>query len=143
MSNRIQISTEKAPAAVGPYSQAIRSGDFLFISGQLPIDMSTGVFPDTIGEQARCCLNNLDAIAKEAGTSLQNAVKLTVFLTDMNDFAKMNAAYTEFFLDPPPARSTIEVAGLPKNAPIEIEAICTMENPQTITLAADRRSRTR
>jgi len=143
MSNRIQVSTDKAPAAVGPYSQAMRSGDFLFISGQLPIDMETGEFPGTIGEQARCCLNNLDAIAKEAGTSLQNAVKLTVFLVRMDDFTEMNAAYTEFFPDIPPARSTIEVAGLPKNAPIEIEAICTMENTKTITLAKDRRSRAR
>ena len=143
MSNRIPISTDKAPAAVGPYSQAIRSGDFLFISGQLPIDMSTGEFPDTIGKQAHCCLLNLDAIAQEAGTSLQNAVKLTVFLRDMDDFADMNAAYTEFFYDTPPARSTIEVAGLPKNAPIEIEAICVMEDPEYVTLAGDRRSRAR
>jgi len=143
MNNRIPISTNKAPAAVGPYSQAIRSGDFLFISGQLPIDMTSGEFPETIGEQARCCLLNLDAIAKEAGTSLQNAVKLTVFLTSMGDFAEMNAAYTEFFSETPPARSTIEVAGLPKNAPIEIEAICAMVDPKTVTLAKDRRSRAR
>ena len=144
MSNRIPISTDKAPAAVGPYSQAIRNGDYLFISGQLPIDMSSGEFPDTIEKQVLCCLSNLDAIAKEAGTSIQNAVKLTVFLTDMDDFAEMNAAYTEYFPDIPPARSTIEVAGLPKNAPIEIEAICAMiDDTQTVTLARDRRSRAR
>jgi len=125
MSNREAISTTYAPGAVGPYSQAIRTGNLLFISGQLPIDMDTGVFPAAIGEQAKCCLRNLDAIAKEAGTSLQNAVKVTVFLTDMNDFAEVNAAYTEFFPDIPPARSCIAVAGLPKNAEIEIEAICT------------------
>jgi 2-iminobutanoate/2-iminopropanoate deaminase len=89
--------------------------------------MATGEFPESIGEQTRCCLSNLDAIAKEARTSLKNAVKLTVFLTDMNDFAEMNAAYADFFPDVPPARSTIQVAGLPKGAPIEIEAICARE----------------
>jgi len=123
MSKRKQVQTENAPAAVGPYSQGIKSGELLFISGQLPIDMTTGEFPKAIGEQAKCCLLNLDAIAKEAGTSLQNAVKLTVFLTDMNDFTEMNAAYTEFFPDIPPARSCIAVKALPKKAEIEIEAI--------------------
>jgi len=123
MIKREQVQSKNAPAAVGPYSQGIKSGDFLFISGQLPIDMKTGEFPKTIGEQAKCCLQNLDAIAKEAGYSIQNAVKLTVFLTDMNDFAEMNAAYTEFFPDIPPARSCVAVKALPKNAEIEIEAI--------------------
>jgi len=123
MIERKQIFTENAPAAVGPYSQGIKSDGFLFISGQLPIDMETGEFPKAIGEQAKCCLNNLEAIAKEAGTSLQNAVKLTVFLTDMNDFAEVNAAYTEYFPNIPPARSCIAVSALPKNAEIEIEAI--------------------
>ena len=127
MVSRKPISTEKAPAAVGPYSQGIRSGDFLFISGQLPIDMKTGEFPGSISDMTRCCLQNLDEIARKGKTSLQNAVKLTVFLTNMDDFAEMNAAYTKFFPDIPPARSTIAVAGLPKNAPIEIEAICALE----------------
>jgi len=127
MVSRKPISTEKAPAAVGPYSQGIRSGDFLFISGQLPIDMEIGEFPKTIDEMTHCCLKNLDEIAKKGKTSLKNAVKLTVFLTNMDDFAEMNAAYTKFFPDIPPARSTIAVAGLPKNAPIEIEAICALE----------------
>jgi len=124
MINRNPISTTTAPGAVGPYSQGIKTGELLFISGQLPIDMATGEFPASISEMTKCCLKNLDAIAKEAGTSLQNAVKLTVFLTDMNDFAEMNTAYTEFFPDIPPARSCIAVAGLPKNAEVEIEAIC-------------------
>ena len=128
MTSREQISTSNAPGAVGPYSQAIKSGGFLFIAGQLPIDMATGDFPATISEQTRCCLKNLDAIAKQAGTSLQNAVKTTVFLTDMADFAEMNSAYAEFFTKTPPARSTIAVAGLPKNAPIEVEAICVCDN---------------
>jgi len=127
MVSRKPISTEKAPAAVGPYSQAIRSGDFLFISGQLPIDMATGEFPESIAEQTRCCLRNLEAIAEQGKTSLKNAVKISIFLTDMNDFAEMNEAYAEFFDDKPPARSTIEVAGLPKNAPIEMDAICALE----------------
>jgi len=127
MVSRKPVNTEKAPAAVGPYSQGIRSGDFLFISGQLPIDMETGEFPGTIAEMTGCCLKNLDAIAKKGKTALKNAVKLTVFLTNMDDFAEMNAAYTEFFPDAPPARSTIAVAGLPKNAPIEIEAICALK----------------
>ena len=130
--NRTQITTENAPAAVGPYSQAIKTENHLFISGQLPIDMKTGEFPDSISEQTRCCLMNLDAIARKAGTKLENAVKITVFLTDMNDFGEMNTAYETFFLRDaplpyiPPARSTFAVAGLPKNAPIEIEAICTI-----------------
>ena len=123
MSNREQIFTNNAPAAVGPYSQGIKANNMLFISGQLPIDMETGKFPEAIGEQAKCCLQNLDAIAKAAGTSIQNAVKLTVFLTDMSDFEEVNKAYTEFFPDIPPARSCIAVSALPKNAEIEIEAI--------------------
>jgi len=120
---REQVLTKNAPAVVGPYSQGIKSGGFLFISGQLPIDMKTGEFPKSIGEQTKCCLLNLEAIAKEAGASLQNAVKLTVFLTDMKDFAEVNAAYSEFFPNSPPARSCIAVSALPKNAEMEIEAI--------------------
>jgi len=127
MISRDPVSTKNAPEVAGPYTHAIKSGGFVFISGQLPIDMTTGKFPDTIGEQTRCCLLNLDAIANEAGTSLKNAVKIMVFLTSMDDFAGMNSAYAEFFGDTPPARSTIEVAGLPKNAPIEIEAVCAIE----------------
>ena len=138
MKNRIVVSTDNAPEAAGPYSQAIQSGDLLFISGQLPIDMATGEFPGPIGEQARCCMQNLDAIAKEAGTSLENAVKITIFLTDMNDFAEVNSVYSSFFPDIPPARSTFAVAALPKKAQIEIEAICAIsrssasESPQSV-----------
>ena len=122
--NRTQIVTKNAPAAVGPYSQAIKTDNLLFISGQLPIDMKTGEFPETIAEQTRCCLQNLDAIANESGTKLENAVKLSVFLTDINDFAEMNTVYETFFQNIPPARSTFEVGALPKNAKVEIEAIC-------------------
>ena len=120
---REQITTANAPAAIGPYSQAIKTDNLLFISGQLPIDMKTGEFPATIAEQTLCCLQNLDAIAKKAGTKLENAVKLTVFLTDMKDFAEMNSVYETFFTDIPPARSTIAVRALPKDAQVEIEAI--------------------
>ena len=123
---RTQITTASAPAAIGPYSQAIKTDGLLFISGQIPIDMETGEFPDSIAEQTRCCLQNLDAIAREAGSKLENAVKLTVFLTDMNDFAEMNSVYETFFSDVPPARSTIAVRALPKDAQIEIEAICVL-----------------
>ena len=121
---RTQILTTNAPAAVGPYSQGIKTDNLLFISGQIPIDMTTGEFPSSIAEQTRCCLQNLDAIAKEAGTKLENAVKLTVFLTDMKDFSEMNSIYETFFPGIPPARSTFAVSALPKNAQIEIEAIC-------------------
>jgi 2-iminobutanoate/2-iminopropanoate deaminase len=121
---RTPVSTTNAPAAVGPYSQAIKTENLLFISGQLPIDMTTGEFPKTIAEQTRCCLKNLEAIAKEAGTKLENAVKLTVFLTDMKDFVEMNTVYETFFPNTPPARSTFAVSALPKNAEVEIEAIC-------------------
>ena len=119
---REQITTANAPAAIGPYSQAIKTDNLLFISGQLPIDMKTGEFPATIAEQTRCCLQNLDAIASATGTKLENAVKLTVFLTDMKDFAEMNSVYETFFTDIPPARSTVAVRALPKDAQVEIEA---------------------
>jgi 2-iminobutanoate/2-iminopropanoate deaminase len=124
MRERAIVATQNAPSAIGPYSQAVKAAGLLFISGQLPIDMATGEFPGSIGEQAACCLKNLGAIAEEAGTSLENAIKITVFLTDMADFAEVNAAYAEFFPEKPPARSCVAVLALPKNAAIEIEAIC-------------------
>ena len=124
--NRTPISTTTAPAAIGPYSQAIKTDNLVFISGQIPIDMQTGEFPSSIAEQTKCCLSNLDAIAKAAGTKLENAVKVTVFLTDMNDFAEMNTVYETFFPNIPPARSTFAVAALPRNASVEIEAICAL-----------------
>ena len=124
--NRTQITSTNAPAAIGPYSQAIKTDNLLFISGQIPIDVKTGEMPDSIAEQTKRCLTNLDAIAKEAGTSLKNAVKITVLLTDMNDFADMNKVYETFFSDVPPARVTYAVVALPKNAQIEIDAICTL-----------------
>jgi 2-iminobutanoate/2-iminopropanoate deaminase len=119
------VVTSKAPSAIGPYSQGIITGDLLFISGQLPVDPATGEF--VAGDiQALChqCLKNVEAVAIAAGTRLERAVKMTVFLTDMADFAQVNEVYAHYFKDPAPARSAFQVAGLPKNARIEIEAIC-------------------
>lgn len=118
------VHTAGAPAAIGPYSQGIIAGDFVFVSGQLPIDMATGSFPDGISAQTRQSLLNLEAILKEAGTELKNIVKTTVFLSDMNNFAAMNEVYRELVgAEGCPARSAVEVARLPKDALVEIEAI--------------------
>ncbi len=118
------VSTKEAPAAIGPYSQGIVAGDLVYISGQLPVDPATGQFVDgDIRSMAHQCLKNVAAIAAAAGTGLDKAVKLTVFLTDMADFAAVNEVYAQYFPHTPPARSAIQVAALPKNASIEIEAI--------------------
>ncbi|MMZ64227.1 RidA family protein [Paenibacillus massiliensis] len=117
------ISTERAPGAIGPYSQAMQAGDFIFTSGQLGLDPATGEFGQGVEEQARLSLNNVKAILEEAGSSLSNVVKTTVFLKDMNDFAKVNEVYSSFFEQPYPARSAVEVARLPKDALVEIETI--------------------
>ena len=113
------IHTDKAPAAIGPYSQAIQIGQLLFTSGQVPIDPETG----GIQEQARQSLNNIKAILNAAGTNMGAVVKTTVFLQDMNDFAAMNEVYAQFFQEPYPARSAVQVARLPKDVLVEIEAI--------------------
>jgi 2-iminobutanoate/2-iminopropanoate deaminase len=119
------ISTPNAPSAIGPYSQAIRAGNFLFVSGQISIDPSTGKLIDdkTIQGQTRRVLQNLIAIVEAAGGSAQNIVKTTVFLRDMGDFAEMNAVYSTFFSASPPARSTVEAARLPRDVSIEIDCI--------------------
>ena len=119
------IHTEKAPAAIGPYSQAIDSGiGLVFLSGQLPIDPATGAFPEGgIREQTHQSLRNAAAILAEAGLGLANVVKTTVFLADMGDFAAMNEVYAEFFAAPYPARSAVAVKTLPKGALVEIECI--------------------
>jgi len=118
------ISTPNAPKAVGPYSQGVAAGNILFVSGQLPIDPATGVFAaaDTAG-QTRRCLENVAAILREAGHALSDVVKCTVFLKDMNDFAEMNAVYSAFFGEQRPARAAVEVARLPKDARVEVEAV--------------------
>ena len=118
------ISTHQAPAAIGPYSQAIQVGNLVFASGQIPIDPATGSFVEGgVKEQARQSLTNVKAILDEAGLTLDNVVKTTVFLADMNDFADVNAVYAEFFAEPYPARSAVAVKTLPKGALVEIEVI--------------------
>ena len=118
------ISTTNAPAAIGPYSQAIKVGELVFVSGQLPIDPATGAFAEGgIKELTRQSLTNMKAILDEADTSMANVVKTTVFLADMNDFAAMNEVYAEFFAAPFPARSAVAVKTLPKGALVEIECI--------------------
>ena len=118
------ISTSKAPAAIGPYSQAIQVGNLLYASGQIPIDPSTGSIVDGgIKEQTRQSLLNIQAILEEAGLSFANVIKTTVFLADINDFADMNGIYAEFFSEPYPARSAVAVKSLPKGALVEIEVV--------------------
>ena len=118
------ISTKKAPAAIGPYSQAIRIGNLVYTSGQIPIDPTTGTFVEGgIKEQTRQSLTNIKAILEEAGLSMDNVVKTTVFMADMNDFADMNAVYSDFFSEPYPARSAVAVKTLPKGALVEIEVV--------------------
>ena len=119
------IRTEGAPQAIGPYSQAIRAGGFVFASGQIPIDPKTGEFvAGGIAEQTEQVLRNLSAVLEAAGTTLDRVVKTTVFLADMSDFAAMNEVYGRYFKeDAPPARATVQAAGLPRDALVEIEAI--------------------
>ena len=118
------ISTTKAPSAIGPYSQAIQVGNLVYTSGQLPIDPSTGSFPDGgIKEQTRQSLLNIQSILQEAGLTMDNVVKTLVFLADMNDFVEMNSVYSEFFKATFPARSAVAVKTLPKGALVEIEAV--------------------
>ena len=122
--NREIIATDKAPGAVGPYSQAVRVGDFVFTAGQIPLDPTTGQMVEGgIEAQARQALTNVSAVLEAAGSSLSNVVKTTVFLADMGEFQAMNSVYAEFFPDAPPARSAMQVAALPLNSRIEIETI--------------------
>ena len=118
------IATEDAPRAIGPYSQAVRAGNFVFASGQIPIDPATGEFvPGGIAEQTEQVLKNLTALFAAAGVGLDQIVKTTVFLADMNDFTAMNEVYGKFFSEAPPARATVQAARLPRDAKVEIEAI--------------------
>lgn len=122
---RVTVNSDAAPAAVGPYSHAVRvTGELLFISGQIPLDAASGeLVGDTPAEQARKCLENLHAIASDAGCSLEDAVKVTVYLTDMSAFADVNEVYAGFFKSDPPARVALAVAALPKGAQVEIDAV--------------------
>jgi 2-iminobutanoate/2-iminopropanoate deaminase len=118
------VETEGAPRAIGPYSQAIRAGGFVFCSGQIPLDPLTGEFvAGGVAEQTEQVLRNLSAVLEAAGTGLERVVKTTVFLADMNDFAAMNEVYGRYFTDEPPARSTVEAARLPRDARVEIEVV--------------------
>lgn len=124
MSNRTVIHTDAAPRAIGPYSQAIVAGGLVFCSGQVPIDPATGeLVPGGIEEQTHQSLSNLKAVLEAAGSGLDRVLKTTVFLQNMGDFAAMNAVYATYFPGNPPARSTVEVARLPRNALVEIECI--------------------
>ncbi len=122
------ISTPKAPAAIGPYSQAIQVGNLIYTSGQIPIDPATGQLVEGgIKEQTCQSLNNIQAILQEAGLTMASVVKTTVFMADMADFADMNSVYAEFFTEPYPARSAVAVKTLPKNALVEIEMVAEKE----------------
>lgn len=118
------ISTENAPGAIGPYSQAVKTNGMVFCSGQIPIDVATGEFvSNDVAEQTEQVLKNLSAVLEAAGTSLNNVVKTTVFLADMNDFAAMNEIYAKYFSENKPARATVQAARLPRDARVEIECI--------------------
>ena len=118
------VKTDAAPGAIGPYSQAIRTGDFVFVSGQIPIDPKTGEFSGTdIASQTRQCLTNLKEILKAAGSDMSKVVKTTVLLKNMEDFGDMNGIYAEFFTEPYPARAAFQVCALPKDALVEIECV--------------------
>ena len=118
------VATEAAPQAIGPYSQAIQIGNFVFTSGQIPIDPKTGAFVEGgIAEQTEQVLRNLAEVLRAAGTSLEAVVKTTVFLADMDDFAAMNEVYARYFPNEPPARSTVQAARLPRDARVEIDVI--------------------
>lgn len=125
--DRRVITTERAPAAIGPYSQAVGSGDFVFCSGQVPLDAASGeLIEGSVSDQTRRCLENLAAVVEAAGSDLGRVVKVTAYLTDMQDFPAFNEVYGEFFAQDPPARATVGVASLPKGARVEVECIARM-----------------
>ena len=129
MTVREIISTENAPRAIGPYSQAVRAGGFVFASGQIPIDPGTGEFvAGGVAEQTDQVLRNVSAVLEAAGTGLDRVVKTTVFLADMNDFIAMNEVYGRFFGEQPPARATVQAARLPRDAKVEIEVIAMLND---------------
>jgi len=121
---RTAIQTDGAPEAIGPYSQAIRAGQFLFVSGQLPLDPVMGTIVDgNVSEQTHRVMRSLNAILEAAGASFDHVVRTTVFLADLNDFLRMNDVYASYFKDPAPARATVQVARLPKDARVEIDVV--------------------
>ena len=123
------ISTSEAPAAIGPYSQAMRSGNFLFCSGQIPLDPKSGqIVSGDIATQTRRVLDNIGAVLKAEGLTFENIVKTTIFLTDLTDFQTVNEIYGSYFTQQPPARSTVQVSALPKGANVEIEVTAVADN---------------
>ena len=118
-----EIITNNAPAAIGPYSQALDLGNLVFVSGQIPVDPATGVIADSVEEQAAQSLSNIRSILAEAGLSMVDVIKNTVFITNLNDFAKVNEVYASFFEKPYPARSCVEISAIPKGCKLEIECI--------------------
>src|SRR5262245_45644499 len=121
---KLAYSSDQAPKAIGPYSQAIRTGELLFLSGQVPLDPATGQLVDgDVSAQTQRVMENLAAVLKSAGLSLAHVARTTIFLADMNDFAKVNEVYGSYFSEPYPARATVQVARLPKDARVEIDAI--------------------
>lgn len=125
--NKTIVNTEKAPAALGPYSQGVKVGNLLYTSGQLPINQAGELESDDIKKATAVCLDNVKAILEEAGTTMDKVVKTLVFIKDMNDFAAMNEVYATYFTSNPPARSCVQPAKLPKDALIEIEVIAMVE----------------
>ncbi|MFC7054481.1 RidA family protein [Enterococcus alcedinis] len=120
------ITTNGAPGAIGPYSQAIQIGELVYTSGQLPVNPTTGMIPEGVKEQAKQSLENVQAILESTGTSMEKVFKTTIFIKDMNDFVEINEVYSQFFKEPFPARSCVEVARLPKDVKVEIEVIATL-----------------
>jgi len=122
------VLTSEAPAPIGPYNQAIRAGGFLFCSGQIPLDPATGeIVAGDVAAQTRQVMKNVEAVLRAAGASFAEVVKTTIFLTDMNDFAQVNAIYGQAFGDTPPARSTVAVAALPRGSRVEIEVVALLD----------------
>jgi 2-iminobutanoate/2-iminopropanoate deaminase len=127
---RAAITSPDAPPAIGPYSQAIRAGDHLWLSGQIALDPATGTLVgETAAEQAERCLANLAAVLHAAGATLAQVVRCTIYLADLNDFAAVNAVYARHMASPPPARATVEVARLPRDARVEIDAVAWLGGP--------------
>lgn len=125
------VHTAKAPAAIGPYSHGVRAGDFLFVSGQLPIDPATGKMIDgDIGELTARCIENVAAILEEAGGDLSSVVKVTIYTTDLGKFSQINQAYGAYFREDHPARAVVEVKGLPLGSPVEMDAIALLPEPR-------------
>ena len=125
------ISTDEAPGAIGPYSQAVRRGSLLFCSGQIPLDPKSGeIVSGDIATQTRRVLDNIAAVLRAEGLTFDNVVKTTIFLTDLRDFQTVNEVYSSYFKQEPPARSTVQVSALPKGAKVEIEVIAAAEEPE-------------